>query len=157
MASKFSKQFRLVALVAIMIGLTIIAVQQWQQILALGPYIWINQAPPTNRPIIERDGKTLLWAKTGADGQDEWFDLTDSLIDPHKFQYGIGKDKIRSIESPIFVDVDDPRMALSDIDDEMSVIGYAEAGLARAYPVPIMSRHEIVNDEFHGRPVTVGW
>lgn len=157
MAFLFSKQFRLVAMVTMMAGLSIIAVQQWRQILSLGTYIWTNDVPPTNRPIIERDGKTLLWAKGETPEQYEWFDMTNSRIDPHTFQYGIGKDTIRSIEYPIFVKVDDPRIASAQIDDEMSVIGYAEAGLARAYPISIMGRHEIVNDVFHGRPVTVGW
>ncbi len=157
MAFRFSKPFRVVVFCAAMAGLTIIAVEQWQQIMAVGSYIWTGIVPPTKRAILEEGGKTLVWANGEVFEEYEWFDMTNSRIDPHTLQYGLGKDAIRSIEHPIFVKVDDPRVASSRIDDEMSVIGYAEAGLARAYPVPIMGRHEIVNDEFHGRPVTVGW
>jgi hypothetical protein len=46
-------------------------------------------APHHERPIVERDGRTLLWAN-----ETEWFDVTDATINPATFQYGIGKDRI---------------------------------------------------------------
>lgn len=41
-------------------------------------------------------------------------------------------------------------------DDEF-VIGVAVNGVAKAYPVRLLSLHEIVNDEFGGQPVLVTW
>ncbi|MCH7885529.1 MAG: DUF3179 domain-containing protein [Planctomycetes bacterium] len=111
-----------------------------------------------SRPIIEREGRTLLWAR-GARGSPEveWFDVTDSTIDPERFQYGIGKDTIPSIDSPQFLDANDPRLRDAGIDDETRVIGFAHKGDARAYPLHILNRHELVNDTVGGKPVTVGW
>ena len=41
--------------------------------------------------------------------------------------------------------------------DDLMVIGYVMEGEARAYPTALLDRHEVVNDEFKGKPVTVGW
>lgn len=111
-----------------------------------------------SRAIIERDGRRLLWAKGMPDSKDaEWFDVTDSTIDPEKFQYGIGKDTIASIDAPQFAEASDPRLVDARIDDDTQVIGYVHDGDARAYPLHILSRHELVNDTVGGKPVTVGW
>ncbi len=106
----------------------------------------------------EQNGRTLLWAK-GDPGSEEsqWFDVTDIPFDPLKFQYGIGKDTIPAIDEPLFVSVDDPRLEAQDITDDSRVIGYAVGGDARAYPIRIMDRHELVNDAVGGNPVTVAW
>ena len=115
-------------------------------------------APPHTRPIIERGGKRLLWARGLPNSpKAEWFDVSDALIDPKSFQFGIGKDRIPSIDQPAFADADDTRLAEAGIDDSTVVFGYAERGEAKAYPVHILDRHELVNDSFGGRPVTVGW
>lgn len=108
--------------------------------------------------LIEEDGKLLMWAN-GEPGTDsaEWWDMTDSLIDPRNFHHGIGKDRIPSIDAPEFVSMADPRLAEVGITMETQVIGYAFGGEARAYPVSIMSRHEIVNDTFGDTHLTVAW
>ncbi len=111
-----------------------------------------------SRPIIERNGRRLLWARGAPDGHDaEWFDVTESRIDPERFQYGIGKDTIPSIDSPQFLDAEDPRLGDAGIDDATRIIGFVHDGDARAYPLDILDRHELVNDTVGGKPVTVGW
>ena len=110
-----------------------------------------------DRPIIERDGKRLLWAGEDDAGSIEWFDMTDSLIDPHRFQYGIGKDIIDSIDDPVFVDNDDPRLGERGITRETQVLGVEIDGIARAYPVDVMAMHEVVNDEIEGKAYAVLW
>ena len=37
-----------------------------------------------DRPIVEEDGRRLLWAGEDAEGKVEWFDMTDSTIDPNR-------------------------------------------------------------------------
>ncbi len=132
----------------------------------LGPFEFLDPLMPFarhsskfhSRPIVERDGRRLLWARdAGEDHSEEWFDVTESKIDPERFQYGIGKDKIPSIDEPQFVDADDARLIDAGIDDDTRVIGFAHAGDARAYPLDILDRHELVNDVVGGKPVTVGW
>ncbi|MCP3905974.1 MAG: DUF3179 domain-containing protein [Planctomycetes bacterium] len=110
-----------------------------------------------NRPIVEKDGRTLLWAGKTDDGEDEWFDMTGSLIDPSQFQFGIGRDTIASIDAPRFATFDDPRVAAGGITRQTFVLGVSIDGVARAYPEDIMSRHEVVNDEIAGKPYAVIW
>ncbi len=106
----------------------------------------------------KQNGRTLLWAKGDpASEESQWFDVTDAPLDPAEFQYGIGKDTIPAIDEPLFVAVDDPRLEEQDITDDSRVIGYAVGEDARAYPIRIMDRHELVNDTVRGKPVTVAW
>lgn len=110
------------------------------------------------KPIIQRDGKTLLWANEGAQGgETDYFDMTESAIDPHNFNHGIGRDSIPSIDDPVFVAVDDPKLKELGIDEDTPVIGVSQNGVSKAYPVFIMRTHEIVNDEFAGEPFAVLW
>jgi hypothetical protein len=45
----------------------------------------------------------------------------------------------------------------SDIASQVQVIGVSIGGENRAYPVPFLSRHEIVNTEVGGRRIAVTW
>ena len=110
-----------------------------------------------SQSIVEKDGRRLLWAGEDAEGDVDWFDMTDSTIDPHRFQYGIGKDVISSIDRPEFVPADDPRLRKRGIKRKTRVIGVEIDGIARAYPVDLMSRHEVVNDRFGDRAYAVLW
>ncbi len=106
----------------------------------------------------EQKGRTLLWAKGDpASEESQWFDVTDAPLDPLEFQYGIGKDTIPAIDEPLFVSVGDPRLEEQRITDGTRVIGYSVGDDARAYPIRIMDRHELVNDAVGGKPVTVAW
>lgn len=116
-----------------------------------------RMAPPHDRPIIEHEGKTLLWASGRPKGNAKWFDVTGATIDPKKFQYGIGVDRIPSVDKPRFAHVDDERLPKFGITGSTVVIGYADGGEAKAYPVNVLDKHELVNDHFLGKPITVGW
>ena len=66
----------------------------------------------------------------------------------------LGKDAIPAILEPEFV-------SMSEADQWMSpgegVLGVSIGGEDRAYPVSMLSRHEIVNDVVGGEPVAVTW
>ena len=109
------------------------------------------------RPIVERDGKQMLWAGETEDGAVEWFDMTDSPVDPTRFQFGIGKDTIPSIDAPEFVAPDDPQLATRGVTAETAVLGVVAEGIARAYPVYVLDRHEVVNDRFGEKSLAVFW
>lgn len=58
--------------------------------------------------------------------------------------------------------IDDPQFVTADgVGDDMAggekVLGIAWGGEARAYPVAVLSRHEVVNDEMAGQPVAITW
>ena len=109
------------------------------------------------RPIIEEQDSTYLWAGEDDDGDVEWFDMTDATVDPHRFQFGIGKDTIPSVDAPEFVESDDPLLAERGVTGETMVLGVVIEDIARAYPVDLMDMHEVVNDEFNEKAYAVLW
>lgn len=66
----------------------------------------------------------------------------------------LSPDAIPAIHDPELVPVRDVG---EDLDEDDKVIGIVLDGEARAYPVRVLSAHEIVNDEIHGRPIAVTW
>ena len=86
----------------------------------------------------------LFWSPVTAAGPD---------IRPEDIQTILPKDGIQAILKPSFESVREaPWLAGSD-----SVVGVAINGDARAYPVPILSDREIVNDTVGGVPIAVTW
>jgi len=170
MSSKTKKKgnlsIRLVLAAVAAVGSLSLAAYQYRQ---TGPFGFngqvlgsANQRPRPRRPprLVEtEDGRQLLWARGSHDMEKgEWFDVTDSPLDTEGYQFGIGKDTIPSIDQPAFVAIDErEKLREHGIRDETEVIGYVQNGEAKAYPVQIMNRHELVNDMVGGKPVTVGW
>jgi hypothetical protein len=66
----------------------------------------------------------------------------------------LGFDAIPSIQEPRFVD---QNTANETYDPDELVLGVEINGDARAYSVPLLSRHEIVNDVVGGKPIAVTW
>ena len=64
------------------------------------------------------------------------------------------KDAIRAILEPEFIS---GQSAEDQMDDIEHVIGVSINGDARAYPIRMLSRHEIVNDVVGGESVAVTW
>ena len=63
------------------------------------------------------------------------------------------KDAIPAILSPAFED----GAKASWLGAKDLVVGVEIGGTSRAYPVPTLSRHEIVNDKVGGIPIAVTW
>ena len=74
-----------------------------------------------------------------------------SVSFPEIFSGGPPKDGIPSIDRPKFRDVG----KVKGLKDTVPVISFSMNGDARAYPLGILMRHEIVNDKVGGRPVAV--
>ena len=66
----------------------------------------------------------------------------------------LGKDGIPSIDNPRFVG---PGQADQQMQSYERVLGVSINGDHRAYPLNMLSRHEIVNDTVGGVPVAVTW
>lgn len=127
---------------------------------------------PDSKKVKHEGGKTYIYAGPRRSDPSTpgapWYDFTDSVIPTEKLQFGIGKDTIRAIDDPLFVSPDDPRLLAlgksvyreteaAKTNDELSVMGFFIEGVARAYPIGLLDHHEVVNDKFRGKPVTVGW
>lgn len=72
---------------------------------------------------------------------------------PEEIVTVLPKDAIPAILSPSFDDV----KKASWLKGKVFVVGVEITGDSRAYPVPILSRHEIVNDVVGGKPIAVTW
>ena len=64
------------------------------------------------------------------------------------------KDAIPAIDDPVFISADEADVQYEP--DEL-VIGVQFDGEARAYSIPLLSSHEIVNDTVGGRKIAVTW
>ena len=66
----------------------------------------------------------------------------------------LARDGIPAILDPVF----DPRIeAMAQMAPSERVIGVSINGDHRAYPLNLLSRHEIVNDTVGGKPIAVTW
>jgi hypothetical protein len=72
-----------------------------------------------------------------------------------QFDYGLGVNVIRPIDGPDFLAPGDP--GYPDAGDDFSLVGVERAGEARAYPITILSSHEIVNDLIGDDYLAVGY
>jgi hypothetical protein len=75
-------------------------------------------------------------------------------IDPAHIVLLLVKDSIQSIDEPQYESVE---LADKHIAPDERVIGVLINGEARAYPIPIMSSHDIVYDVVGGEPVAITW
>ena len=109
--------------------------------LLLGYLFWIATAGST-----VPQGETLVINQGDARNQTE--EVTVDIVTL------LGFDAIPSIEHPRFVE---PEVADETYFQDELVLGIEVNGDARAYSVPVLSRHEIVNDVVGGKPVAVTW
>ena len=80
------------------------------------------------------------------------FDLQGATIPEEEvFKGGPPRDGIPSIDNPRFV----KPAASTQLNDSDLVLGISLNGISKAYPLPIMNWHEIVNDFFDDLPVVV--
>jgi hypothetical protein len=97
----------------------------------------------------------LFRAAVPAQSQDEPLVLPPPPeVNPALIVTVLDRDSIRSIDDPQF---EPASIAAAGIDPDERVIGLVINGEARAYPIPILSAHEIVNDLVGGEPVAITW
>ena len=71
----------------------------------------------------------------------DWLVPKEEVIDA-----GVGKDGIPSLDNPQFSTPDE----IGPFFDQELVLGIEHGGMLKAYPMPILDWHEIVNDEVNG-------
>ena len=110
-----------------------------------------------NSPIVCRFFMALILtvlAATAAKADDvrNGFDVSDALVPTGQiFWGGVPRDGIPAIDEPKFV----PPEKAKFLRDWDRVLGVFHNGIAKAYPIKIMEKHEVVNDKFDGQAVTV--
>jgi len=119
-------------------------------------YVGISAEQPEFKPsscVREQDGRMYLWAGSGAKGQAGWFDVTATDLPLRQFTYAFGRDRVKTIDYPILQDPDGE--IARRIYPERTVLGLNFNGFARAYPITVMDKVEVVNDMFGDRAVAV--
>jgi hypothetical protein len=98
---------------------------------------------------MHKGGNTYIQDQTG-----ERWDVTkaESIgFKPEKFQYGIGK--------YAFTPLDDSNLSddTSSVSSNLRVIGVSDGSDARAYSIPKLRYHEIVNTKIGAEPIVAGY
>lgn len=74
-------------------------------------------------------------------------------MNPNQFQYGLGPYAIRPLNNPRFLSPGEPGYPKNT--DTFVVLGVSINGESRAYPMSVMGRREVVNDQFGDLAVAV--
>jgi hypothetical protein len=87
----------------------------------------------------------LLLAPSRAEDEESYLKKVKTLLP---------KDAIKAIDSPKFVTAAEAGRFMNE---GSSIIGVALEGEAKAYPLSILSVHQVVNDSIKGLPIAVTW
>ena len=74
---------------------------------------------------------------------------------PSGYQYGLGPYAIRPILNPQMLFPDD--LGYPESSEYFLVLGTSLSGFARAYPIAVLSRHEVANEQFGDIHVAVAY
>lgn len=109
-------------------------------------------------------GALLLFQYTGRLGKDDPVTVTgddrDRPLSTAVAAFRAGE-IVEVLPPDAIPSIDDPELVPAEEADELEgdefIIGVELEGEARAYPIRVLSAHEIVNDQIHGRPIAVTW
>jgi len=100
-----------------------------------------------NGKFFEVGGVKMLY---GGEDSTQHFDITDYTLNDEQFHYGIGREKFPALLEPEFISV-----AAADsvwVDSVRFIVAYS-GDEVKAYSVPDLTRHEVVNDMLDGQPI----
>ena len=100
-----------------------------------------------NGKFFEEDGTQYLW---GGPDESQHFVVDNLTLEPEQFHYGLGREAFPALIEPEFVTAEAAGAWLSD---DARVLGLEIDGEAKAYPIDLLIRHEVVNDVVGGEPV----
>lgn len=109
---------------------------------------------PGPERVIRENGKVFIVDRVGQ----EW-DVTNAEqkydMKADEFQFGIGKTAIRPISDPQFIH--SGISSFPGADETFLVMGVSINGDNRAYPIDVMSRHEVVTEKFGDAHLAVAY
>ena len=98
-------------------------------------------------------GRKRLWAAKGANGEPEFYDVSEAAFEVDKVAGGFGRDSIPGIDYPLF---ESPRSErTSKLGAGHKVLGLVLEDGPRAYPLDLLRKIEVVNDEGGGKPFVI--
>ncbi len=96
---------------------------------------------------------TLLWSGWRPGIGHDWFRVGRGEVDQTRISRPMGRDVVPAIDWPI-VEVGGGTL-WERIPPETSIAGLVTNGVASAYPLLLLSKVEVVNDEVEGQPLTI--
>ena len=114
---------------------------------AMGSLACLAQSARGRGEVTERDGKRWLF---GGEDPRQDFDVTQFRLDPGQLHYGLGREKFSALIAPQFLSTSEASHSMAD---KEPVLGVSIGGEAKAYPIALLTRHEVVNDVVGGRPI----
>ncbi len=110
------------------------------------------------RPVSVENGKifTVGDRKMMYGGEDSLshFDITNSELKDEQFHYGIGREAFPALLEPAFTSVQEADTRWHDT--TRFLVAYAGEEV-KAYSVPDLTRHEVVNDMLNGKPIMAAY
>ena len=100
-----------------------------------------------NDKFLEEDGVSYLWA---GEGDSQHFIVDNLILIPEQFHYGIGREQFPALIEPHFVSAEE---ADSWLAESARVLGLRIGDEVKAYPIELLTRHEVVNDVVGGEPI----
>lgn len=100
-----------------------------------------------NGKFFEVNGIKMLY---GGEDSVQHFDITDYTLNDEQFHYGIGRERFPALLEPEFISV-----AIADsiwADSTRFLLAYG-GDEVKAYSVPDLTHHEVVNDVLNGEPI----
>ncbi|MBI2384635.1 MAG: DUF3179 domain-containing protein [Elusimicrobia bacterium] len=97
--------------------------------------------------VFQAGGRRWLW---GGKAAAQNFDITESRLRPAQLHYGIGREAFPALLEPRFEPVSS---ASKRLEAGERVLTATIAGETRIYPLSLLERHEVVNDELGGREI----
>ena len=111
-------------------------------------------SPQEDIKVVKEDDKIYIVDRTNK----KW-DVTHAVnvynFNAGSFQFGLGPFAIQPINNPDMISPGESGYPSNSSTSQ--VIGTFLYNHTRAYPLDVLSRHEIVNETFSGRPVAVGY
>lgn len=104
-----------------------------------------------NGKIFTIDERKMLY---GGEDSTQHFDISNNELKDEQFHYGIGREVFPALLKPEFVTVNEADTQWHDT--TRFLVAYA-GDEVKAYSVPDLTRHEVVNDSLDGKPIMAAY
>lgn len=104
-----------------------------------------------NGKFFEKDGIQYLY---GGENESDHFDVTNSSLKPEQFHYGIGREDFPALLQPEFTTI---KNADATWHDTTRFLLAKDGSETKAYAVPDLINHEVVNDMLNGKPIMAAY
>jgi len=103
------------------------------------------------RFVFEKDGQ---WWLRGGNNDDWHFKIDKWELRPCQLHFGIGRETFPALIAPEYSEMQEADAIYSD---NTRVLAIADGDFIKVYPIPLMIKHEIINDVVNGDPIMIAY